>query len=112
MCNVQAALMEIRTQQAAASSGKAEVEDSTAVLQLLGVAKTLLANVSALILIELQQTCVAEAPSKAGCMSLLWGLRCLMGLLDRTALQGLCMPCLFEYASAMTMAITYTASGL
>ncbi|CAL5221832.1 g4090 [Coccomyxa viridis] len=44
---LQAALMEIRTQQAAASSGKAEVEDSTAVLQLLGVAKTLLANVTA-----------------------------------------------------------------
>ena len=52
MPNVQAALMEIRKQQAAASSDRSEAEDSTAVLQLLGVAKTLLANVSALLLIS------------------------------------------------------------
>lgn len=45
-CGAQAALLDIRKQQAAASSASAEAEDSTAVLQLLGVAKTLLANVS------------------------------------------------------------------
>lgn len=41
--------MDIRKQQAAASSGQPEAEDSAAALQLLGVAKTLLANVSALL---------------------------------------------------------------
>ena len=49
--------MDIRKQQAAASSGKPEAEDSTAVLQLLGVAKTLLANVGALPVMHLQQFC-------------------------------------------------------
>ena len=43
--------MDIRKQQAAASSGQPEVEDSTAVLQLLGVAKTLLANVGASLMV-------------------------------------------------------------
>ena len=49
--------MDIRKQQAASSSGKSEVEDSTAVLQLLGVAKTLLANVGALPVMRLQRFC-------------------------------------------------------
>jgi len=39
--------MDIRNQQVAPSSGGSEAENSTAVLQLLGVAKTLLANVRA-----------------------------------------------------------------
>jgi hypothetical protein len=43
----QAALMDIRKQQVASGSSQLEAEESSAVLQLLGVTKTLLANVSA-----------------------------------------------------------------
>ncbi len=39
--------MDIRKQQVASGSSRLEAEDSTAVLQLLGMAKTLLTNVSA-----------------------------------------------------------------
>ncbi len=54
--------MDIRKQQAAASSGKPEAQDSAAVLQLLGVAKTLLANVGALSRITLHPLFIAKAP--------------------------------------------------
>ena len=43
----QAALLDIRAKHMASSRARTEAEDSTAVLQLLGVAKTLLGNVSA-----------------------------------------------------------------
>ena len=47
MCGnvVQAALLDIRAKHVAASRGRTEAEGGTAVLQLLGVAKTLLGNV-------------------------------------------------------------------